>query len=105
FARLHVTRVAAHLDAQRGLAEAAIVGVHKPKRVRAGRAVTVRMVVRLFRGPLRTIRFRLHIPKLRVPRGQHRTLVVKLHGPPPPPGPQSMSDSLSAALGLSLSGS
>jgi hypothetical protein len=105
FATLHVTRVSAHLDARRGLAEAAIVGVHKPRRVRRGHAVKVRLVVQLYRGPLRTVSFRLHIPKLRIPPHGRRTFVVALHGPPPPPGPQSQADSLAGALGVGLSGS
>jgi hypothetical protein len=104
FARLHVTHFVAHIDARRGLAEAAIVGARKPKRVRAGHTVTIRLLVRVYRGAVRTVPFRFRVPKLRVPKRGHRSLVVTFHGPPAPPGPQSQSDSLAAALGVTLSG-
>jgi hypothetical protein len=62
FAALHVTRVTASLAAQRGLAEAAIVGARAPERVHPGQAVRVRLLVRIFRGRLRTFTFPLRIP-------------------------------------------
>jgi hypothetical protein len=103
FAALHVQRVAANLFAQRGLAEASIVGARAPERVHAGQLVRVRLLVRMFRGGLRTLSFRL-----RVPARAGGPLVIAIRGPAPPagasPGSQSLSNALTAALSTSSSG-
>jgi hypothetical protein len=101
FAALHVKRVAAHLDAQRGLAEAAIVGARAPMVVRAGQDVRVRLTVRGYRGALRTIRFRV-----RIPRGASGPIALTIKGPALPPGTGSSTQGLAGALSslLSLSG-
>jgi hypothetical protein len=84
FAALHVTRVVARISAQRGLAEASIVSASAPFHVLAGKRVTVRLRVRMFRGALRTVSF-----KLLIPRGINGSYQPVLHGPPlgPPPAP------------------
>ena len=95
FAALHVTRVVANIDATRGLAEAAIVSAHAPRRVRAGQEVRVRLKVRVYRGPLRTVSFRL-----RIPSGASGPISVTIHGPaaPPPATPAGLSSSLVLTL-------
>jgi hypothetical protein len=98
FAALHVKRVTADLDAQRGLAEASIVSARAPQRVHAGRVVRVRLLVRIFRGRLRTFTFRLRIP----PRA-HGPLLVTIRGPEPPAGASPASQSLAGALASALS--
>jgi hypothetical protein len=75
FAALHITKVAATITAQRGLAQARIVTAGAPLRVKAGGHVTVRLKVRVYRGPLKTISF-----KLRIPRGARGPLMAKLSG-------------------------
>jgi hypothetical protein len=76
FEALHVTRVLASVTAQRGLAQGTIVAAHAPLRVKAGRDVSARLVVRVFRGPLRTLSFRIRIP----PRA-HGALTATIRGP------------------------
>jgi hypothetical protein len=76
FAQLHVTNVQATIDAQRGLAEASIVSAQARSVVKAGGTVPVRLRVRVFRGPLRTVSF-----KLRIPRSAHGPLLVTIRGP------------------------
>jgi hypothetical protein len=93
FAALHVTHVVAHLDARRGLAEAAIVSARAPTHVHAGQRVRVRLRVRVYRGPLRTISFRL-----RIPFGIHGRTVAAVKGPPPPVGAGPAAAGLTAAL-------
>jgi hypothetical protein len=98
FAALHVDRVVANLDAQRGLAEASIVGARAPRRVRAGQDVPVGLTVRVYRGPLRTIRFRV-----RIPRGAGGRIALTIKGPELPPGTGTSSQGLGGALSSLLS--
>jgi hypothetical protein len=98
FAALHVTQVTANIYASRGLDEATIIGGRAPLHVKAGRSVRVRLRVRVYRGPMRTISFRLHIP-----RGAKGLLVATIHGPAEPSSASS-SSGLSAALTAALSG-
>lgn len=93
FAALHVERVTAHVDAQRGLAEGTIVSAVAPRHVRAGQLVRVRLRVRIYRGPLRTISFRV-----RIPRGATGPLALHIKGPPPPVGTGASTGSLTGAL-------
>ena len=77
FAALHVTHVVADLHASRGLGN----GVHRRRArcrlaVRAGRSVKVRLEVRIYRCPRRTVSF-----PLRIPRGASGPIVVTLHRP------------------------
>jgi hypothetical protein len=100
FAALHVKRVTANLDAQRGLAEGSIVSAHGPGRVHPGQLVRVRLRVRIFRGPLRAFTFRLRIPAHASGR-----LLVTIRGPAAPAGPSPGSQSLAGALASALSSS
>lgn len=93
FAALHVTHVAAHLDAQRGLAEASIVSARAPAHLRPGQRVRVRLRVRIYRGRLRTISF-----PLRIPFGVHGPTVATIKGPPPPLGAGPAAAGLTSAL-------
>jgi len=97
FAALHVTHVVAEIGASRGLAMASIVGAHAPSRVKAGRTVRIRLVVRVYRGRRRTVSFRL-----RVPAGASGPLAVTIHGPAAPP-PAASTTGLSSSLAVSLS--
>jgi hypothetical protein len=75
--RVRVSRVVARLEAERGLAEATIVGHRAPHQVRPGQRVEVRLVVRAYYGGgRRTVAF-----PLRIPRGAHGRLRVIVHGP------------------------
>ena len=102
FTALHVRRVSADIDAQRGLAEASIVGARAPRHVHAGHVVRVRLRVRVFRGRLRTFTF-----PLRIPAHARGPLSVTIHGPAAPaqpsPGSQSLADALASALSSSPS--
>jgi hypothetical protein len=102
FAALHVRRVTADIDAQRGLAEASIVGARAPLHVHAGQTVRVRVSARVFRGRLRTFTF-----PLRIPADASGPLTVTIHGPAAPaqpsPGSQSLADALASALSSSPS--
>jgi hypothetical protein len=98
FAALHITNVIASLTASRGLAMGSLVGARAAGPVRAGRSVRVRLSVRIYRGPLRKVFFRL-----RIPRKASGVLAVTIHGPAAP-APAS-SSSLSSSLVISLSGS
>jgi hypothetical protein len=62
FAALHVTHVSAQIDARRGLKEAAIVSAHARTRVRAGHPARVHLLIRAYRGALRTVTFSVPIP-------------------------------------------
>ncbi len=62
FARLHVTSLAAGVTIQRGLRLATMRGARGPRTVRPGHTARIALRVRVARGPLRTIRFRLHVP-------------------------------------------
>ncbi|HET7047727.1 MAG TPA: hypothetical protein VFI54_05605 [Solirubrobacteraceae bacterium] len=77
FATLHVTKVDAQIEAQRGLDEASIVSARAPKHARRGQRITVHLVVRVFRGKRETLSFPLRVP--RHPR--HHRLLVSLRGP------------------------
>jgi hypothetical protein len=98
FAALHVERVAADVEAQRGLAEASIVRARAPRRVRAGQLVRVRLRVRVYRGRLRTVGFRL-----RIPRGASGPIAVSIKGPSLPPGTGSSTQGLAGALSSLIS--
>jgi hypothetical protein len=76
FAQLHVRSVQATISARRGLAEASIIDAHAPFRVKAGGTALVRMRVRIFRGGVRTISFRL-----RLPRSARGPLLATIRGP------------------------
>jgi hypothetical protein len=95
FAALHVTRVVADLHASRGLKMASILAAHAPLHVKAGRRVRVRLEVRLYRGPRRTVSF-----PLRIPSGVRGPIVVTIHGAAPqtPATPNSLSSQLVISL-------
>jgi hypothetical protein len=98
FAALHVEHVVADIDASRGLDEATIVSAHAPLRAKAGHTVRVRLLVRVYRGRLRTVSF-----ALRIPQSAAGPIVVTIHGPSAP-GPAS-TGALSSSLVVALSGS
>lgn len=102
FGALHVKRVVADLDAQRGLAEASILGAEAPLHVHAGQLVRVRLRVRVYRGSLRTVSFRL-----RIPRGASGRVAATIKGPVAPSGTGMSTQGLAGALSslLSFSGS
>jgi hypothetical protein len=62
FAPLHVTSLTANLSIARGLRLATILDARGPRVVRAGHTAPIALRVRVVRGPLRTIRFRIAIP-------------------------------------------
>jgi hypothetical protein len=97
FAALHVTHVSAQIDAQRGLDEAAIVSAHASPRVRAGRTARVRVLVREYRGALRTISFRVPIP-----RDAHGQVVARLVNSAS--AGTNVADALASALTSALTG-
>jgi hypothetical protein len=100
FAQLHITSVQATIYAQRGLAEASIVDASARPVVKAGRAALVRLRVRMFRGRLRTIAFRV-----RIPRSARGLLLVTIKGPPfSPTASAGNGGPLGALLGFSLAG-
>lgn len=97
FTTIHVTHVAAALDAERGLREASIVSAHAPARVRAGVRVRVQVPVRVFRGALRHVSF-----VVRIPRGVRGRLTAKLTGGAGGAGsPGAALNALASALGAS----
>ena len=98
FAALHVTQVVANLTASRGLAMGSIVSARAVGPVKAGRTVRVRLLVRIYRGPVRRVSFRL-----RIPRGARGLLPVTIHGPAAPA--PATANSLSSQLVVSLSAS
>jgi hypothetical protein len=98
FAALHVARVVAHVEAQRGLAEASIVGAQAPRRVRPGQLVPIRLRVRVYRGRLRTVGLRL-----RIPRDAGGPTAVSIKGPSLPPATGSSAQGLAGALTSLLS--
>jgi hypothetical protein len=104
FARLHVTSVDATISARRGLEQASIVSAHAPRRVRAGGIARVRLLVRMYRGGLRVVSFRL-----RIPSGARGRMGVTIRGPafaPAAPGSAgALGQDLSITLGNGLSGS
>ena len=97
FAQLHVSHVSVTLDAERGLREASIVSAHAARRVKAGSQVTVRLLVQVVRGGLRTVTLRL-----RIPAGARGRLVARIVNPTsqgPGGSPQALAQALAAALG------
>jgi hypothetical protein len=62
YARLHVTAVMARVTIARGLRFATIRGARGPRTVRPGHTARVALRVRIFQGPMKTLRFRLLIP-------------------------------------------
>lgn len=99
FAALHVTGIQATINAQRGLAEASIVGATAPLAVHAGRRIVVRLRVRVFRGALRTVPVRI-----RVPRHARGPVLVSIRGPAFSPTSSQVSGS-SGSLQVLLTGS
>lgn len=81
FAALPVTKVQATIEAQRGLSEASIVSASATRARRGGRAL-VRLRARMFRGAIRTVSFRM-----RVPRSAHGAVLVSIKGPAFAPSP------------------
>jgi hypothetical protein len=100
FRALHVERVAADVEAQRGLAEGSIVSARAPRHVRPGELVPVRLRVRVYRGRLRTFGFRV-----RIPRGAGGPVALTIKGPALPPGTGSSTQGLAGALASLLSSS
>ncbi len=98
YAALHVTHVVADMTASRGLAMGSILSARAVGPVRAGRSVRVRLLVRIYRGPVRRVSFRI-----RVPRGANGPLAVTIHGPAAPT--PATANGLSSQLVISLSGS
>jgi len=96
FATIHVTSIAAALDAERGLRQGSIVSARAPTRVRAGQRVSVHLLVRVIRGSLRRISF-----KVRIPRGLHGAVTAKLGGAG---GAGNGAQALESALGAALGG-
>jgi len=76
FAQLHVTSVTARIEAQSGLVQGSIVSASAPMHVRSGQRVRVHLLVRLYRGALRTFSF-----TIRIPRGLRGVVVARLQGP------------------------
>jgi hypothetical protein len=93
-----VEHVVADIDASRGLDEAEIVSAHAASRAKAGHTVKVRLLVRVYRGKLRTVSF-----PLRIPQSARGAIVVTIRGPSTPET-ASTSD-LSSSLEVALSGS
>jgi len=95
FATIHVTGIAAALDAERGLREGSIVSARAPRQVRAGQRVSVHLLVRVIRGSLRRVSVRI-----RVPHGLHGAVTAKLGGSGGAGnGAQALESTLGAALG------
>ena len=88
----------AHIDAERGLAEASIVSASAPSHVHAGQLARVRLRVRVYRGAVRTVSFRL-----RIPPGVHGSTVANIKGPPLPVGAGAATAGLTSALAGTLS--
>jgi len=110
FAALHPTSVSASGRIERGMRLATIVGADGPRIVRPGKKVTLRLRVRLLRGPLRKLKVTTRIPR-DAPPGPMR---LRIFGTPPdgegyideedlffffgvfggggPDGPQSLAD-------------
>jgi hypothetical protein len=63
FAALHVERVSAGVAIERGDRMAHLLSVHAPRTVRPGQRVPVALRVRVDRGPIRTIRTTVRIPR------------------------------------------
>ena len=62
FARLHVTGLTAGVTIERGLRLATILDARGPRTVRPGHTARIALLVRVVRGPLKTIHVKLAIP-------------------------------------------
>jgi hypothetical protein len=78
FAPLHVTDVSAYVTIARGLRLATILAARGPRTVRPGHTARIALRVRIYQGPLKTLRFRLLIPP-DAPSGGHD---IRLIGTP-----------------------
>jgi len=97
FRALHLTRIDASATIERGLRLATIRSARSARHVvRPGERVPVTLRVRLYRGPLRTLHFRLRIPRDVRPGLR----VVRLVGPPVEDTRAADSDALSILLSL-----
>jgi hypothetical protein len=87
--------VVANMTAARGLAMASILSARAVGPARAGRSVRVRLRVRVYRGPVRHVSFRV-----RIPRRANGPLAVTIHGPaaPAPATANGLSSQLVVAL-------
>ncbi len=100
FATLHVTGVNARIYAQRGLHEATILSARASRRrVRQGQRVTIHLLVRQYRGPLKRLSF-----SIRIPRHVHGLQQVTIGdaaslGLNPSPASASLANELAQALG------
>jgi hypothetical protein len=99
FAALHVTHVTAQLYARRGLEQATILSAQAPKRARAGESVPVKLRIRLYRGPLQTVSFRI-----RIPGHLHGTVVATIANAQGLGGGGGPGESLAQALAQALIG-
>lgn len=99
FAKLHVSRVVAHLDAQRGLAEATIAGHRAPLRVKPGERVQVHLLVRPYRAAPITVSF-----PLRIPAGARGRIRAVIRGAAASPPPAASGSGLLISLTSALSG-
>ncbi len=61
--KLHVESIESRVDLSRGLSQAFLLGASAPRTVRPGQRVPVRVRVRVTRGPVRTLRARLLVPR------------------------------------------
>src|SRR4051812_4002988 len=96
FHHLQVLRVDADESIARGLDQGKIVAASGPRQVRRGRRTTVRLRVRLPRGPVRTLTIHPRVPAS-VPRGP---ALMTLHGAPADGEPSGAFDEV---LGLPAS--
>jgi hypothetical protein len=100
FARLHVTGVTAGVTIARGLRLGTILDAHGPDTVHPGHTARIALLVRIAHGPLRTIRFRLLIPR-DAPSGTH---ALRLAGTPLDGQGDGSGGALAALLGGNGSG-
>ncbi|HEX5147403.1 MAG TPA: hypothetical protein VFV85_10285, partial [Conexibacter sp.] len=102
FRALHLTRITASASVEPGLRLATIRAAHVARPVvRQGQRVRVALRVRLLRGPLRTVRFALRVPRDASP-GPH---VLRLVGTPVDDASTPSDDALSILLALFGGGS
>ena len=97
FAALHVTHVVADMTPRVGWRRVDL-SARAVGPVKAGRTARVRLLVRVYRGPLRRVSFRI-----RVPRGASGLLPVTIKGPATPT--PATANGLSSQLVVSLSAS
>lgn len=102
FRALHLTRLDASATVERGLRLATIRSARLARRVvRPGERVGIALRVRLLRGPLRTVRFALRVPRDIAP-GRH---ALRLAGTPAEDATVPSSDALTILLELFGGGS